>query len=455
LWERARGKLHWERDVDPDLSSKQLLGVGDEAALKAFMEENREALVAEAARIRAAAQRTLDDLEGGTMPYTNAEWLTWLEEHDDAFRKLLREASARRKVFSRRVQADTPLPASARLQPESASHGFATWERKLAQIKPGFVCVKWGDEPRDLAVLFSCCLLKQVWGVRLARVGEQGPLFSLDVETNAADLFKPVGELLKAELANVADERVHVLELAVRREGGADPFHASGEHVKLILLRMHSATTVQLQLSASRKTNIADEGDGEESGDVCGEYFSGSDADLVSLASDAESDAENEAEEEGPASEADTSEDELVADPTTRAKAGTHTVFNNGYFTLSDDQTLLPGTSDRIYDDCKIRIAKTWLEELGKKNASKNAVFADFDDVPSTPVRSYIVLRAWMLGRFQEGGFHTKKKSRVKFLARETSKLRDDIAKLAVPGGGTGNDFADKKIRRWFPAAFA
>ena len=89
---------------------------------------------------------------------------------------------------------------------------------------------------------------------------------------------------------------------------------------------------------------------------------------------------------------------------------------------------------------------------MGTTAKSKSCTVLHYDEDSVVPTRTYLVLRAWKLHRFQTGGFVEARASRGTWLARQQSKLAEDIAALGVIGGGSGSAEADKKIRLWAPA---
>ena len=127
-----------------------------------------------------------------------------------------------------------------------------------------------------------------------------------------------------------------------------------------------------------------------------------------------------------------------------RAAHGTYSVMSNGYFTLVNDPN---------YPDCKMRILPRWRVkgELGDKLMSKTATIADYDRDQENPILTYLVLRAWMIYRFQFAEFVDAKASRKALLRRWEHQLMVDIANLGVGNGGTGNKLADDKMRKWAP----
>jgi hypothetical protein len=440
LWERPKGKLWWQVLVDME-EAAQKVGVGDEPALQAYIEENRAALKAEAAQIRARAQAILSNSYAGGMPYTNGEWLSWLEANSDRFRHLLREATEKRKCLARRLQADEELPPAQRLQPQDIQEPPASWKTKLAHCKSGVVGVVWGDGPDQKLVCFSCSLWNRPWCLPLQELSAK--LYCWDSSISFATAFKPISTVLESQLSQVRPEAVHVFSLALRLDSTAG---------SLFTFRVCSYTVVEDVPARVRATSQKTDGSDEE---VEGFHDRDTDSEVGSVATDVETEAEEEAEEDGAQSQAEESSDELEVGPRTRARQGTHRVFNNGYFTLTNDRTCWPGTALRKYNDCKIRILPRWAKdsEMGARFASKNAKFEDFADDAADPIRSYLVLRAWMLGRMKEKQFCEAKKCRKQFHARELTKLSQDIAALRCPGGGTGNEEADTKIRLWAPEA--
>ena len=82
-----------------------------------------------AAAMRRKAKETLERAGSGRMPYSNAEWLRWLEDNDERFRQLLKEATGTRRVIGARL---CPLPsglpcAPANLPGEKSTVAVLGW----------------------------------------------------------------------------------------------------------------------------------------------------------------------------------------------------------------------------------------------------------------------------------------------------------------------------------------
>eukprot|EP00973_Karenia_brevis_P017089 2345728-Karenia_brevis.AAC.1 len=92
---------------------------------------------------------------------------------------------------------------------------------------------------------------------------------------------------------------------------------------------------------------------------------------------------------------------------------------------------------------------------MGIKNMSKRVTLAEFDEDHHNPVLTYLVLRSWMLMRFQWHGFSEQRKCRKKWLQREQEKLKSDILALEASKGSTGSARADMLISQWQPSVLA
>lgn len=457
LWERAKGKLWWQEDVaEADRRSK--LAVGDEDLLKAFISEHYEELRAEAAQLRASAKKVLSSQYVGGLPLTNGQWISWLENNWEKFQNLLREASADRQKHAQRMHLHEKgaLPPATRLLPVAAPAAKSAYYSTLLQCKSGFHALLWGADPGQRLVLFTCSLWQQIWGWPLEFI--QGNTYVLRISEAMCDAFKPLSALTDDLMRDVGSDSVHVYALEMAKQN-LDELVIQMRVVSFRLVEWTPAKSRAGPQGTSDELDVEfeDEGNSEsEMRDVenSDDEMSESSGDKVSLCSDVEAAVEQELEEPASASDASISDAEVAQDPD-RVKMGTHTVFNNGYFTLSNDKTCWPGTSIRKYDDCKIRVLPRWAKdgEMGKKDQSKNARFDEHADDPENPVKCYMVLRAWMIQRFQAHHFHEARTCRKKTLAKFVADLRRDITDLGVAGGGTGNAKADAKIRLWAPDA--
>jgi len=431
LLNRPTGKLHWQGDTSVD-DMKTLSHVGDNNALLAYIEANRGSLEAEASAIRKKALDVLADDGAGTFPMHNAEWSAWLEEHDEEFRHHLKHATRERRDLGKRLRAPDDLPAAPRIQAEQ--HGeLPTWCKVLAQQDSGVFCLVCGESIK--VVFFASALWGRPWIIRL-RWAEPS-IFSFEIAQSFHVHFRPAQEVLESLGVRVPDEAwsLHKLDATVRGINWPEQTHLQ---IQINKMSPPLEKTVHTRAQAEEKDN---------NDDLC----SVASSDACSLCSDVESAAEEELEEDlGAEAEAEAEAEEGDADETQtelqRKAHGTHTVSTNGYFTY---------TKDPAYTDVKVKVLPRWckIEELGTTQMSKTVTIKHYDDDEENPILSLLVLRAWMIHRFQVRGFANAKPSRQSLLQRWVHELRVDIINLGIEGGGTGSDAANTKIREWAPQA--
>ena len=174
--------------------------------------------------------------------------------------------------------------------------------------------------------------------------------------------------------------------------------------------------------------------------------------------SDSESGGEEEEEHAEPEigeAHVDITCDGRVPNAEARAPSGTYTVFKNDYFTLTDARN-----AAGRYTDIKIRILDRLCiaGELERTpQMSKAVTVSQYDgDHDGAPVRSMLVLRAWMLWRATQYGWHNRHPARIEWYAREAEQLRNDVVACGSADGhvlSTGSTKADASIREFWPDA--
>ena len=411
--------------------------LGDADALEAYLETNREELKAEAARLRDQAKCGSRETNKNSVPYSNCDWLTYLDQHEGQFRELLRTASKARQLLNRRIVPEKALVAAPRMQPRIACTESPEWELKLLQVQPSFVSLSLADASHQCVVAFVAALGKNIRCVILTRASSGLNLYLPALTGDFNDIFLSRSRLVA--LFSIP-EKSQVYKLQVR---------AVGRHSSEIGLSIVGQSLVQLEARVRKARGHAD--GGESSNDDSG-LLSPPSSEADSVISDVEVEAADEAEEGcfGSDSCLSASDDDGVAvsgGPLHRADVS-YVVLNNGYFTLSYDPKL---------PYCVMRIHPRWAvdvpnEGMGTKLKSKNGTLYHYGDTDK-PTQTMLVLRAWMLHRFQCHGFAAWTTGRQKWLARETQKLAHDIEALGCVGGGTGSPLADKRIRAWAPNA--
>ena len=438
LFARGRGRLHWEQHIS-EQQTREITSIGNESALQAYIDENRDELETEAKLMRRNAKEALRRADNPS-PFTNAEWLQWLDRHDDEFRALLRTATAKRKVYNRRLQAEATMPAGPRLQPERAKAPGHSWVKMLAQQKHGFFVVCHSGR---MVVLFICALKGEVWAMQLHRDQDSDldSVFLFEFETLFCDRFKPIQKLIAEDVGLPAgDLGVSVSALDMK------PLQPKRDGLPLAVRR---SRRVELKERApSHRTRDEKGGDCDPESESGSEEFAedpwedlrSDDISGGSLVSDVDTDLDVGL-DEGSSSSSDGVLDSM------RMPRGIYTVRSTGYFTM---------TRNPNYADVKIVLqnkrAQPGLLGTGKK--SKTVQIRDYD-VGGAPHMAFLVLRSWMLWRSNVPAFLTSKAARQRWHDTEALSLRDDILRLAVSGGSTGNPAADDAIKRWWPAALA
>ena len=166
--------------------------------------------------------------------------------------------------------------------------------------------------------------------------------------------------------------------------------------------------------------------------------LSSSDKDHFELCSSDDSDSAGEA----AVADKDASDSE---DRDPRAPAHTHTAWQNDYFVLTDN---------RNFGDVRMRVHVRWTSEahLGRKLRSKTLMPGQFGDDRDEPDQVFLVLRAWMLNRWQGNGRRfLELPVRMRAWQRELDELRADIGKRG--GAGALRPLTLLKIREWAPEA--
>ena len=93
---------------------------------------------------------------------------------------------------------------------------------------------------------------------------------------------------------------------------------------------------------------------------------------------------------------------------------------------------------------------------MGVHNKSKTLVPSHFGDSRGSPIRTKLVLRAWMLHKFTTNEFASGRAARRKLLNAEVASLRADIiAMISDTNMTTSNRRADEMIIAWAPMVMA
>ena len=191
---RPRGRLRWEGPV-PKEEQARLQHAGSPEALRTFIATHDEALTQEARELRQQAQQELRAERLSALPYSNEEWLSWLdnEANEARLRKHLREATGCRRVVNSRLVPSRDLPSCGRLQPAVDSTLPGTWGRLLLQQQHGWFSFNMAGVPRLVIWFVHCGRLAR--GISCLHV--RGPTFVLHFTKPFWKSFQPIDTLLE------------------------------------------------------------------------------------------------------------------------------------------------------------------------------------------------------------------------------------------------------------------
>ena len=457
LLARPRGALHWERRVSSS-SRASTHHTGDEHALKAFISANLTSLEQERDRIKEAALRLASS---SPMPLTNADWLDWLSHHDAEFQDLMRTATDKRRALNARLTPIADLRCAPRVQPEREQVAVTKTLQKLTLVKQGFVLVRYlgEDASTKKSAFFVCTLKGECWGMQLQK--SRGSLYWLNHLRLLKD-FRPFQEVAQAEGIDLRDDGNEVFKLECSYE----------KFDETPLLRLHEGAEVHAPTQAKkerrRKKARVEHSDveGEESEEEA-EGCHG-DSDIRSVVSEEESSAAEAIErDEPPAPDTDSDdppdkdldkakekiheglalEEDEERGTLDRERAGKWSIPDmcSGYFTV---------TNNPAFSDVRAVVKARWATDtgMGSKLKSKSLTPAHYgEDKGSKMPRTKCLLNAWMIHKFQEGGFSQANKSRQTWLAHAIESLRRDVVALDSSDGLLGNDLANRRLRDWAP----
>ena len=437
---RGRGRLHWEKDIDK-ATQRMFTNEIDEAAQKEFLDANRERLIAEAKVLRDSAKAEIP--KNGTLPMSNASWLEFLDQNPELVEKWRKEPRGKHRELGRRLMPfSDEMPPSERLQPSHLEPDFLYVTSRICGSPDGFfLFVKEGAYKH---VFFACSIGSEAWGM-IAEYPARRIL--MDFSVSFCSSCRPIPAVLR-DLDDVDVEDAGQL------------YRVDVELVSSLMLKVTWLVKGLVVAQPPRRRAAADSEQNENNADDndSGEDSAFVDSDIASAYSEVdeailkvpeESDsAEHESDKDANEHELEVKpEDEEVPEIASwkRVKRGTHWAWSNPYFYLIDHPS---------YDDNKIRIHDRWCtpSEMQRVPQMSNAQqVIKFDSDRNNPIITQVVLRSWMIWRFQQHGFSARTAFRANWLAQETQSLKEDIAAFGIHGGGTGCEKADDLIRRWVP----
>ena len=440
--------------------------------LKDYITAHEQDLRAALAKVKADAAAALEQHDSqakkpfqASWPLSRNNWVAWLDEHHEDFLCLLKDmrAGARRQVNAR-VLADPSLPelgSAAPLVPK-AKTARPSWARL---VRSGWYALHLTETAAPVApppaapavppqrlVLFvvSAGRKTAAWAPR--EIPGRG--YEIACDTDVAQLLKPLWEVAPAAFLTKG-VKVFRLGMLGSRDGKQywmRPFRAVEV---LVPPRVRSGKGGVEESGRSSGSDVNTESgrssgiDHKDGKDVPGSSSSSASDGGVSFASTEDSSLEEGSDSDPPpaapaaklpAAESEDSEDVPAK---ARAAAHTHTAWSNDYFVLTDN---------RNYKDVRMRVHPRWTGplHLGSTLALKTLVPAHFGDTRSEPDQIVLVLKAWMLYRWQgNGGRFLERRSRKEAWERERDALAIDIRKRGGPAALHAN--ARANIHEWAP----
>ena len=129
-----------------------------------------------------------------------------------------------------------------------------------------------------------------------------------------------------------------------------------------------------------------------------------------------------------------------------RARRGP--LYDNNYFYIPDNEG---------YPDVNMYVHKHWTAKpplgLGTKpTCSKTVTPTHYGETRENPVRSWMLLRVWMIWRATREGWAARAPGCCRLFADEAARLERDIQRLQPQTDGVlGHKDATRKLEAWVP----
>lgn len=193
-------------------SSRDIVHEGDPGALAQYLQTHRATLVQEAKALRERSKENLQENFHG-VPLTHQAWMTWIENHEDEFKKELKDASERRKnLYNRKLEALPGLQCFSRLAPKATE--LPRWTLKFMYGKHGpFFLLRWRNGQRLKLCLSSVGQL--CFGFELATPPGTHPHICFFDTDNCFASFKSLRDILSGLPFPTDDLEPDVYELKV------------------------------------------------------------------------------------------------------------------------------------------------------------------------------------------------------------------------------------------------
>jgi virulence-associated protein VagC len=315
MFTRGRGKMRWEDSVSGK-DMKAITHQGDEIALQQYIEEHREELEAELSDRRHVAKCRA--VAASALPLSQDEWLRHLDDNDEEFRSLLRNAEKARRVISERVQPDAEWGAAPRLYPQVCKeHGHVP---QWSHLKPEFYLFKQTDTLS--IVCYVASVGHTVYACQLCMTTANKE-FDLVLKPAFHRSLKSIAVVFGE--AGITDDAAAYKLWWVPQRFGADRVTIRIEGAELVVL----PTRAKSKAKSSHEEHVEPEDDAEfEAFMEKVEGLAARDSECDSLCSSQDTDQSSSNE----ANDSETSDEAKMP----KKAPGTYVVYTNGYFTFTD-----------------------------------------------------------------------------------------------------------------------
>lgn len=444
----SSASIAWERmpALVPQPASSQLSRgrSGSSRDMAVWREEHKAKLQAEAAVRREHAKRAVADAQP-SMPLSVSQWATWLESNMERWREMMRTSPQGRRGLSTRVSASPALQRGVdRLQPVKRRQVPASQWAGLLANREGWHLLR--SSKGHLTFLFLVLFDRQTY-VSVFDGGErtEGALtLKMDatiVESISANL-RPLAEL-DEELMDAASEVFEVKYSAT--------FISTTCALRVEQIRKLVTAAAQRR----HKLKGEDAGDCSDDADDVAEL-----CDSEVHASETSVDTDMDSEDE--ASDAQDGADAMGApvlplagtppaalattEQAARAAPGTFVKWENTYFTLTD-QPEFP------YVRIRMKPSFALPGRLGGTELSKSLMPQQVGDSRDSPIRTYIVLKAWALWRTSQGTWLSERRARQRQYEHDCAGLMQEIRNLGYGAAMLGHPHANDLLLTWLPGA--
>ena len=466
---RKRSAKHWgvgSMAVEERTELSPLFCRDGGASLREYIAAHRERLEAKVKAVQAQAQvvEAQDTTQSAdfelSWPSARTSWLEWIEEHQAKFEGVLRDMrNGARRIVNEQLRPLADVPDSAPLLAPKEKLPKPPWAKL---VRNGWYALELSaaaaaramQEP--VIVLLVVSAAKQQAAYLLGSLRGQGYQVPCDIDLSQG--LKPLWEVAPAVFltGKVSVFRLRMKVVLSEKSYWLQPRTATPVLKQPRRCRPKAKAAARSSklgengsCSSDSDTHSADSLLPDSHSDGCLSFASTADASLeeaADLESAAPAVAADEPESAAPAVAADDSGSESAAPAVhhwPRAAAHTHSIWANDYFILTDN---------RNYNNTRMRIQQRWTgpDHLGAALASKSLIPAHFGDRREEPDQVILVLKAWMLYRWQgNDGKFLKRHARQVAWERE----RDALAKEIRARGGKASlhEKSISTIEMWAP----